>query len=449
MPPPGLSESYGALPAAQAPDSFRSIAVSEQGAWRRRLLGFIGPGYLVAVGYMDPGNWATDLAGGAAFAYSLLWVVLLASLMATLLQILSARLGIVTGMDLAQACRRHYAPRSVFGQWILCELAICAADLAEVIGTAIALNLLFGLPLMWGVMLTVLDVLLVLWVQRRHFRYLEATVMALLLVVFLCFAITLCLAQPDWAAVARGFVPQAQGLADPHRLYLAIGIIGATVMPHNLYLHSSTVQTRRFSLTPTGRRSACGFAAIDVVLALLLAFCVNAAILITAAAVFHFSGHQALAEIQQAHLLLTPLLGTSIASFLFALALLASGQSSTLTATLAGQIVMEGYLEWKLPAWARRLITRLIAIVPALFVTAWFGERGTAQLLIFSQVFFSQVFLSLQLPFAIIPLVRFTSAQAIMGEFVNHQAITLLAWLVAGIVIVMNLMMLATLFGLL
>lgn len=432
------------MPAAPVYDSFRSIAVNEQGAWRRRLLGFIGPGYLVAVGYMDPGNWATDLAGGAAFAYSLLWVVLLASLMATLLQVLSARLGIVTGMDLAQACRRHYAPRSVFAQWILCELAICAADLAEVIGTAIALNLLFGLPLMWGVALTVLDVLLVLWFQRRHFRYLEATVMSLLLVIFLCFAITLCLAQPDWSAVARGFVPQAQGLADPHRLYLAIGIIGATVMPHNLYLHSSTVQTRRFSLTPTGRRSACGFAAIDVVLALLLAFCVNAAILITAAAVFHFSGHQALAEIQQAHLLLTPLLGTSVASFLFALALLASGQSSTLTATLAGQIVMEGYLEWKLPAWARRLITRLIAIVPALFVTAWFGERGTAQLLIFSQVF-----LSLQLPFAIIPLVRFTSTQAIMGEFANHQAITLLAWLVAGIVIVMNLMMLATLFGLL
>ncbi len=444
MPPPGLSESYGALPAAQAPDSFRSIAVSEQGSWRRRLLGFIGPGYLVAVGYMDPGNWATDLAGGAAFAYSLLWVVLLASLMATLLQILSARLGIVTGMDLAQACRRHYAPRSVFAQWILCELAICAADLAEVIGTAIALNLLFGLPLKWGVALTVLDVLLVLWFQRRHFRYLEATVMALLVVVFVCFAVTLILAQPDWAAVARGFVPQAQGLADPHRLYLAIGIIGATVMPHNLYLHSSTVQTRRYSLTPRGRRNACGFAAIDVVLALLLAFCVNAAILITAAAVFHFSGHQALAEIQQAHLLLTPLLGTSIASFLFALALLASGQSSTLTATLAGQIVMEGYLEWKLPAWARRLITRLIAIVPALFVTAWFGERGTAQLLIFSQVF-----LSLQLPFAIIPLVRFTSAPAIMGEFANHQAITLLAWLVAGIVIVMNLMMLATLLNLL
>ena len=444
MPPPSLSDSSATLPAAPVYDSFRSIAVNEQGAWRRRLLGFIGPGYLVAVGYMDPGNWATDLAGGAAFAYSLLWVVLLASLMATLLQVLSARLGIVTGMDLAQACRRHYAPRSVFAQWILCELAICAADLAEVIGTAIALNLLFGLPLMWGVALTVLDVLLVLWFQRRHFRYLEATVMSLLLVIFLCFAITLCLAQPDWSAVARGFVPQAQGLADPHRLYLAIGIIGATVMPHNLYLHSSTVQTRRFSLTPTGRRSACGFAAIDVVLALLLAFCVNAAILITAAAVFHFSGHQALAEIQQAHLLLTPLLGTSVASFLFALALLASGQSSTLTATLAGQIVMEGYLEWKLPAWARRLITRLIAIVPALFVTAWFGERGTAQLLIFSQVF-----LSLQLPFAIIPLVRFTSTQAIMGEFANHQAITLLAWLVAGIVIVMNLMMLATLFGLL
>lgn len=448
MPPPSVPDSVngapGALARSDAPESFRSIAVHEQGPWRRRLLGFIGPGYLVAVGYMDPGNWATDLAGGAAFGYGLLWVVLLASLMATLLQVLSARLGIATGMDLAQACRRHYSRRSVFMQWVLCELAICATDLAEVIGTAIALNLLFGLPLMWGVALTVLDVLLVLWFQRRHFRYLEATVMALLVVIFVCFAINLSLAQPDWHAVARGFVPHAEGFADPHRLYLAIGIIGATVMPHNLYLHSSIVQTRRFSLTPAARRNACGFATIDVALALVFAFCINAAILITAAAVFHFSGHQALGEIQQAHHLLTPLLGTSIASFLFALALLASGQSSTLTATLAGQIVMEGYLEWRLPAWARRLVTRAIAIVPALFVTAWFGESGTAQLLIFSQVF-----LSLQLPFAIIPLVRFTSDQNTMGEFANHRVITLLAWLVAGIVIVMNLMMMATLFGVL
>ena len=443
MPPPGLSEST-TLPAATLPDSFRSVAVSERGSWQRRLRGFIGPGYLVAVGYMDPGNWATDLAGGAAFGYGLLWVVLLASLMAVLLQILSARLGIVTGMDLAQACRRHYSRRSVFMQWILCELAICATDLAEVIGTAIALNLLFGLPLMWGVALTVLDVLLVLWLQRRNFRALEATVMSLLVVIFVCFAINLSLAQPDWGAVARGFVPDAGGLADPHSLYLAIGIIGATVMPHNLYLHSSTVQTRRFSLTPAALRNACGFATVDVALALLLAFCVNAAILITAAAVFHTSGHQALADIQQAHQLLTPLLGSSGASFLFALALLASGQSSTLTATLAGQIVMQGYLDWQLPVWARRLVTRAIAIVPALFVTAWFGERGTAQLLIFSQVF-----LSLQLPFAIIPLLRFTSNRGTMGEFANHRAINTLAWIVAGVVIVMNLMMLATLFGLL
>ena len=442
MPPPSLTQSCATPAPVDAVDSFRSIAVLEQGPWRRRLLGFIGPGYLVAVGYMDPGNWATDLAGGAAFGYRLLWVVLLASLMATLLQVLSARLGIVTGLDLAQACRQHYSRRSVFMQWILCELAICAADMAEVIGTAIALNLLFGLPLMWGVTLTVLDVLLVLWFQRRHFRYLEATVMALLTIVFLCFAINLTLAQPDWSAVAHGFVPHVHGLADPHMLYLAIGIIGATVMPHNLYLHSSVVQTRRFSLTPAARRHACGFATIDVALALLFAFCVNAAILVTAAAVFHFSGHQDLGEIQQAYHLLTPLVGTSIASFLFALALLASGQSSTLTATLAGQIVMEGYVQWKLPAWARRLLTRAIAIVPAFFVTAWAGESGTAQLLIFSQVF-----LSLQLPFAIVPLVRFTSDRALMGAFANHRAITALAAVVAGVVIVMNLLMLATLFG--
>jgi manganese transport protein len=415
----------------------RSIAVREHGHWGRRLLGFMGPGYLVAVGYMDPGNWATDLAAGSSFGYSLLWIVMLSNLMAILLQILSARLGIVTGMDLAQACRQHYSPVATRIQWGLCEIAICATDMAEVIGTAIALNLLFGIPLIWGVSLTVFDVLLVLWFQQRGFRYLEALVMALLTVIFFCFVINLMLAQPAWRQVVAGFVPTRQTLTDPTMLYLAIGIIGATVMPHNLYLHSSTVQTRRFDLTDSGKRNALKFATADIVIALIFAFMVNAAILITASAAFHHNGHRDVAEIQDAYYLLTPLLGTSIASFLFGLALLASGQSSTLTATLAGQIVMEGYLQLKLPAWMRRLLTRGIAIVPALLATGFYGESGIAQLLILSQVI-----LSLQLPFAVIPLVRFTSDKAKMGRFVNPLWITRLAWLVALIIISLNITML-------
>jgi manganese transport protein len=411
----------------------RSIAVHEHGHWIRRMLGFMGPGYLVAVGYMDPGNWATDLAAGSAFGYSLLWVIMLSNLMAILLQILSARLGIVTGMDLAQACRSHYSRTSARLQWVMCEIAICATDMAEVIGTAIALNLLFGIPLIWGVSLTVLDVLLVLWFQQRGFRYLEALVMALLSVIFLCFAVNLALAQPQWSAVAAGFIPTQQTVTDPKMLYLAIGIIGATVMPHNLYLHSSTVQTRRFTITDAGKRNALRFATIDIVIALIFAFMVNAAILITAASAFHLNGHRDVVEIQEAYHLLTPLLGTGIASLLFGLALLASGQSSTLTATLAGQIVMEGYLQLRLPAWMRRLLTRAIAVVPALFVTGYYGESGIAQLLIFSQVV-----LSLQLPFAVIPLVRFTSDKTKMGRFVNPLWVTRLAWLVALIIILLN-----------
>jgi manganese transport protein len=411
----------------------RSIAVHEHGHWIRRMLGFMGPGYLVAVGYMDPGNWATDLAAGSAFGYSLLWVIMLSNLMAILLQILAARLGIVTGMDLAQACRSHYSRTSARLQWVMCEIAICATDMAEVIGTAIALNLLFGIPLIWGVSLTVLDVLLVLWFQQRGFRYLEALVMALLSVIFLCFAVNLALAQPQWSAVAAGFIPTQQTVTDPKMLYLAIGIIGATVMPHNLYLHSSTVQTRRFTITDAGKRNALRFATIDIVIALIFAFMVNAAILITAASAFHLNGHRDVVEIQEAYHLLTPLLGTGIASLLFGLALLASGQSSTLTATLAGQIVMEGYLQLRLPAWMRRLLTRAIAVVPALFVTGYYGESGIAQLLIFSQVV-----LSLQLPFAVIPLVRFTSDKTKMGRFVNPLWVTRLAWLVALIIILLN-----------
>jgi manganese transport protein len=414
----------------------RSIAVHQHGHWFRRMLGFMGPGYLIAVGYMDPGNWATDLAGGSAFGYSLLWIIMLSNLMAILLQILAARLGIATGTDLAQACRGHYSRRSSFMQWVMCEIAICATDMAEVIGTAIALNLLFGTPLFWGVCLTVLDVLLVLWLQQRGFRYLEALVIALLSVIFVCFAITLIMAKPQLSEVVAGFIPTAATVTNPAMLYIAIGIIGATVMPHNLYLHSAVVQTRRFDLTIDGKRNAMKYATIDVVAALLVAFMVNAAILITAATVFHKNGHQEIAEIQQAYHLLSPLMGVGFASLLFGIALLASGQSSTLTATLAGQIVMEGYLRLRLPTWMRRLITRAIAIVPALLVTAWYGESGIARLLIFSQVV-----LSLQLPFAVIPLVRFTSDKSKMGEFVNPRWVTRLAWLVASIIVTLNVVM--------
>lgn len=403
------------------------------GSWLRKLLGFTGPGYLVAVGYMDPGNWATDLAAGSGFGYSLLWIILLSNLMAILLQTLSLRLGVVTGMDLAQACRAHYSRSSAFMQWIICEIAIVACDLAEVIGTAIALNLLFGIPLLGGVLLTILDVALMFWLQSRGYRYLEALIMSLLTVIFVCFAVTIMLAQPQWAEVATGFVPSAQTITNPHMLYLAIGIIGATVMPHNLYLHSSIVQNRPFPRNDQGKREAIRFATADIVIALFFAFLVNAAILVTSSAVFHTSGHADVAEIQDAYHLLTPLLGTGIASFLFALALLASGQSSTLTATLAGQIVMEGYLNLRLPSWLRRMLTRAVAIVPALIATAWYGESGVAKLLIFSQVV-----LSMQLPFAVIPLIRFTGSRATMGAFANPRWLGLLAGLAAAVIVSLN-----------
>ena len=409
------------------------------GSWLRKLLGFMGPGYLVAVGYMDPGNWATDLAAGSGFGYSLLWIILLSNLMAILLQTLSLRLGVVTGMDLAQACRAHYSRPSSFAQWVICEIAICACDLAEVIGTAIALNLLFGIPLLGGVALTIFDVILMFWLQSRGFRYLEALIMSLLTVIFICFAITIMLAQPVWQDVATGFIPTAQTVTDPRMLYLAIGIIGATVMPHNLYLHSSIVQNRDYPRSTEGKREALRFATADIVIALFFAFLVNAAILVTSAAVFHTSGHADVAEIQDAYHLLTPLLGTSIASFLFALALLASGQSSTLTATMAGQIVMEGYLNIRLPYWLRRVVTRAIAIVPALIATAWYGESGIAQLLIFSQVV-----LSMQLPFAVIPLIQFTSSRAKMGEFANPRWLIAAASFVAFLIVTLNLTMIYT-----
>ncbi|MFL6715058.1 MAG: Nramp family divalent metal transporter [Burkholderiaceae bacterium] len=406
------------------------------GRWLRRLLGFMGPGYLVAVGYMDPGNWATDLAAGSGFGYALLWVIMLSNLMAILLQVLAIRLGVVTGLDLAQACRANSSRLSGLLQWFLCEIAICACDLAEVIGSAIALNLLFHIPLPWGVALTALDVLLVFWLQGRGMRYLEAMIIALLTLIFCCFAITLAMAQPDWADVAAGLVPTPQALVHPEMLYLAIGIIGATVMPHNLYLHSSIVQHRARGPGVAGKREAIRFATIDVVIALFFAFLVNAAILVVSGEVFHERGHTRVAEIQDAHRLLSPMLGSAIASTLFALALLASGQSSTITATMAGQIVMEGFLQWRMKPWMRRLVTRSAAIVPALLAAAWYGESGVARLLVLSQVI-----LSLQLPFAIVPLIRFTSSSQ-MGAFVNPRWLTLLASAVALLIIALNLTML-------
>ena len=386
---------------------------------------------------MDPGNWATDLAGGSRYGFDLLSVVLASSLVAILLQALSAKLGIATGRDLAQACRDHY-PRPVgLALWALCEVGIVACDLAEVIGSAIALNLLFGLPLILGVLLTSADVLMILVLQRLGFRWLEAFVIALLTIIAGCFATELVLAQPDWAAVAKGFIPKAEVVKDPGRLYVAIGILGATVMPHNLYLHSAIVQTRAFEPSEAGRREATRFAIADSTVALMLALLVNAAILILAAAAFHKAGHTDVAEIADAHRLLAPLLGAPIASALFAIALLASGQNSTVTATLAGQIVMEGFLHIRLKPWLRRMITRGVAIVPAVIVAALWGEGGVGKLLILSQVV-----LSLQLPFAVIPLVQFTSDRAKMGPLVNGAWIRALAWAAAAAIVALNLKLL-------
>ncbi len=414
----------------------RSVPVLAQGPWWRKILAFAGPGYMVAVGYMDPGNWATDLAGGSRFGYTLLSVILLSNLMAVLLQGLSSKLGIVTGRDLAQACRDHYSKPAVFGQWILCEVAIAACDLAEVIGSAIALNLLFGIPLTMGVIITALDVLLVLYLQNKGFRLLEALVVALVATVGVCFVFEIALANPPVGAVMRGFVPSPAIISNPEMLYIAIGILGATVMPHNLYLHSSIVQTRRYDETPSGKREAVRYAFIDSTIALTLALFINAAILIVAAATFHTSGHSDVAEIQDAHKLLTPLLGGG-ASAVFALALLASGQNSTLTGTLAGQIVMEGFLNIRLKPWLRRLITRAIAIVPAATVAALYGESGTAKLLVFSQVI-----LSMQLSFAVFPLVQFTSDRAKMGAFVNPLWLKVLAYVIAIFIAALNIWLL-------
>jgi manganese transport protein len=387
---------------------------------------------MVAVGYMDPGNWATDLAGGAQFGYTLLAVILLSNLMAILLQGLAAKLGIVTGRDLAQACRDHYSKRVGFALWILCELAIAACDLAEVIGSAIALNLLFHIPVAIGIFITSLDVLAVLYLQHKGFRLVEALVIVLVATVGGCFIFEIALSQPPVAEVFRGFIPSAQIVSNPSMLYIAIGILGATVMPHNLYLHSSIVQTRRYELNVQGKREAVRYAFIDSTFALTLALFINAAILIVAAATFHTHGHTEVAEIQDAYKLLTPLLGAG-ASTVFALALLASGQNSTLTGTLAGQIVMEGFLNLRIRPWLRRLLTRAIAIVPAAIVAIMYGEQGTAKLLVFSQVI-----LSMQLSFAVFPLVQFTSERAKMGEFVNPRWLKSLAYFTAALIAVLN-----------
>ncbi|PBB86183.1 Nramp family divalent metal transporter [Mesorhizobium sp. WSM3876] len=411
-----------------------SIRVPQTAVWFRRLFAFIGPGYMVSVGYMDPGNWATDLAGGAQFGYTLLFIIMLSNLMAILLQALAARLGIATGRDLAQACRAYY-PRPVnFLLWIACELAIIACDLAEVIGTAIALQLLFGIPLIGGAIITALDAFLLLFLMNKGFRFLEAFIIALLIIIFGCFAVQIVAAAPPVGSILHSmFVPSSQIVTNPEMLYIAIGIIGATVMPHNLYLHSSIVQTRAYERNDAGRRDAIKWATTDSTIALILALFVNASILIVSAVAFHNTGHQDVAEIGQAFELLSPLLGLGIASTLFAVALLASGLNSTVTATLAGQIVMEGFLRLRIPQWARRLLTRGIAIVPVVIVTALYGEKGTAQLLVFSQVI-----LSMQLPFAVVPLVQFVSDKKKMGKFAIPRAVALLAWVVAAIILVLN-----------
>ncbi|MBL7961531.1 Nramp family divalent metal transporter [bacterium] len=424
------------------PEVHASLKIPASAGFFRKLLAFAGPGFLVAVGYMDPGNWATDLAAGSKYNYTLLSVIMISNLMAILLQSLSLKLGIVTGRDLAQACRDHYSKPVAFGLWVLCEVAIAACDLAEVIGSAIALNLLFGIPLIWGVCITALDVLLILFLQNKGFRYIEALVIALIATIGTCFGLEILFSKPEFTGIMMGFIPTTQIISDPDMLYIAMGILGATVMPHNLYLHSSIVQTRKYELNTAGKREAIKFATIDSTFALMFALFINAAILIVSAATFYRQGYNEVAEIQEAYQLLSPLLGVTGASTLFALALLASGQNSTLTGTLAGQIVMEGFLNIRIRPWLRRLITRLIAIIPAVIVTAISGEHGTTQLLILSQVI-----LSLQLSFAVFPLVMFTGDKLKMGDFVNSLWIKILAWIVAVIIAALNVWLLVQTFS--
>jgi manganese transport protein len=416
-----------------------SIPVPHTAGFRRKMFAFVGPGLMVAVGYMDPGNWATDLAGGAKFGYTLLSVVLISNFMAIILQHLALKLGIATGRDLAQACRDHYSRPVSILLWILCEIAISACDLAEVIGSAIAINLLFPkVPLVVGVLITALDVMTVLFLQNKGFRFIESLVAGLIVVIGSCFAYEMLVARPDLSGMLGGLVPTPQVVMNPEMLYIAISILGATVMPHNLYLHSSIVQTRAFERKDAGKRMAIFYATIDSTVALLCAFFINAAILVLSAAAFHWSNHRDVADIADAYNLLTPVLGVPLASVLFAIALLASGQNSTLTGTMAGQIVMEGFLDIRLRPWLRRLLTRLVAIVPAVVVAALFGESGVGKLLILSQVI-----LSLQLSFAVIPLVLFTSDRRKMGAFANSRWLVLTSWLVTGIIVILNFYLLA------
>jgi len=425
------------------PEVHRSISIPNTTNFWRKMLAYAGPGYLVSVGYMDPGNWATDLAGGSKFGYTLLTVIMLANLMAILMQSLCVRLGVATERDLAQACRDYFSPRVNFCLWVLCEIAIAACDLAEVLGSAIALQLLFGIPLIWGVCITALDVIVLLFLQHKGFRYIEALIIMLVGTIGLCFTAEIIFSRPDFGGILLGYIPKIEILQNPEMLYIAIGILGATVMPHNLYLHSSIVQTRNWESTSEKRWEAIKFGTIDSTVALCFALFINSAILIVAAATFHVSGNHNVAELQDAYKLLSPLLGVNAASAIFGLALLASGQSSTLTATLAGQIVMEGFLDLRMKPWLRRLFTRLIAILPALISIIFFGEKSTGSLLILSQVI-----LSLQLSFAVVPLVMFTSDRTLMGEFVNPLWLKILSWLTAIVIGSLNIwLLLQTIYG--
>ncbi|GGC10010.1 Nramp family divalent metal transporter [Dyadobacter sediminis] len=410
-----------------------SITIPEGAGFWKKLMAFTGPGLMVAVGYIDPGNWATDIEGGSRFGYALLSVILISNLFAMLLQHLSLKLGIASGRDLAQACRDYYSRPVSFILWVLSEIAIAATDLAEVIGSAIALNLLFGLPLPLGVLFTAFDVLLVLYFQQKGFRIIESIVAGLMGIILLSFMYEMLVSQPSVAGIVDGLFPKTEIVTNSGMLYIAIGILGATVMPHNLYLHSSIVQTRAFNRDEEGKKTAIKFATIDSTVSLALAFFINASILILAATAFHANGHFEIADITDAYHLLDPVLGVSMAGIFFALALLASGQSSTLTGTLAGQIVMEGFLNIRLKPWLRRMITRSIAIIPALIVSYYYGEKGTAQLLVLSQVI-----LSLQLSFAVVPLVLFTSKSEIMGRFANSKILTAISWAITLTIICLN-----------
>ena len=416
---------------------YSSIKVPKNASFWRKYLAFAGPGLMIAVGYMDPGNWATDIAGGAQFGYTLLSVILISNIFAMVLQHLSVKLGVVAERDLAQACRDHFSPTTNFILWIFCEIAIAACDLAEVIGSAIALNLLFHIPLTWGIVITTVDVLIILLLQAKGFRWIESIVGGLIFIILACFVYEIVISQPAFNEILGGLVPQKEIIQNPAMLYIAIGILGATVMPHNLYLHSSIVQTRDYTRDREGKKEAIKFATLDSTVSLMLAFFINAAILILAAATFHTTGNEHVADIHDAYKMLTPILGASMASIAFAIALLASGQNSTLTGTLAGQIVMEGFLNIKLKPWLRRLITRLIAVIPALIVAILYGEQGTTELLVLSQVI-----LSMQLSFAVVPLVMFTNDKAKMGEFVNKPFLKVCVWIISIIIIVLNLYLL-------